>query len=916
MSAIGEYLARGSGDIEIRLVLEGCPLQFCTAHDMAAVLAGGTDEGWRRVGGLLREGLSFQESAYLPGAEYRSSVGGATIEDTDTSVAWNLRAASYAFSKVPRVVGYMRLGATAATTTFSVQDASLFTVGTVYHVNTEAVRVTARDTGADTLTVTRGMWATTAQAHFVAESTLVGDRTIVCPIFDAPPTYRRRRVWIYGHGNTTAAADVDGVLLARGVLSGPPQLSDGATWSLSIAPLTSILDEEIGPREGAMNLVGIYYPGATPFRVTMNRRAGAYSSSDFDTSISVYMAGVWRTQAEFCAELETALNAAAVTATWGERFAARPVGPGWELYVLTDATTARYISADNGGAVDGYFTGWLEDPGAGVTGTLSVGTATEYRCMWQGLTNPDAGYGTPLEGLRCVPRSASFAHRLPPGTAADVADFPWHAFYVAAAAGVAAGDTLRVDMPSAGEGGVAALSWEAVVESVNTTSGLVIWAPDTMRVVSPETGAVLGYSPLETWTIVTPAHLAAVMVLREYGLGGSVSTFLQDVWSDAPDNANAGTVPFILVGDFASAATLDAAVAEAAAGAPWLLHRRWSLAKPVRLLEIVQHELRLLGAYLATDANGAITIRPLTTRLDTDATIDTDDLVNDESFGELVTEPDGVISGLTVRTGYDPIEDDYKGVDLEVTALGALSIQRQRTPLEIAPKSRAAGAEPDAYEIIAHLYGTISLWSRHRFQVAIDVPATFYLTRIGDVVYCTIPQLPYDGERSIDGGGGGMIDIRGTVVGRMWRFADPVITLTVLFDSLDVAGYTPTGRVASASGSGTTTPTVTLEASEYGPGGSVADASFFSVGMRVRLMEWDDDAPTIILGVVTAQNNNDVTLLMDSVWTIGTSTWNLLFAQSDATGMTTAQLAYAFLARSDRRVYLASGTQDPKELAP
>lgn len=903
-----DVLAYGGGRCEFRLVIEGCPIEPCTHPDMRGVLASGV----RRVDGLARDGLSFMESADLPRAEHKSSIGSVTIEDTDDTVAWNMRAASYAFSKIARKVGFLASGCTASATSLTVRDSTAFSTNTVYHLDTEAVLVTAKP-DSTTLTVTRGMWGTTAQAHYVTRSTLIGDVSTICPIYDCPPTYRRRRVWIYGHGADELTTSDTGTLLARGIISTPPTLSEGMTWSLSISPLTSLLDAEIGPIEGSGQITGIYYPGASPFRATIMARSGPSSSTDVVDSISVALVGIYRTQAAFCAALTTALNAAADTAAWTERFSAREDGASWELFVTTAAAPShRHIGATNGTAIDGSLLDGLGP--AGVPGDwliTTVSAATEYRIRWGPHTDPAMGWGPPRSGLRGVPRSASYPTLArPTSTAADIAAYPWHRLYLATAAGASVGQIIRVTQ--APIDGFEGYAWEASISAVDTDEGYVEWDPDTMRRV--DSGGPVGLYSM--WTEVTPASMPTVLLPRAFGDGGNVADLIEAVWNAAPAEANVGAVPFILSTDFASAATLQAAVLEAAMGASWLLHRRYVFCKPVRLIDVVKHELRLLGAFLATDANGAITIRPITTRLDEDAVIASSDLVNDESFGDLVTQPDGILTGYTIRTGYDSAEDEHKGRDIEETHQGALALQRTRQALEIAPKSNASGPEPTPAEIIDHLGGVIVLWSSYRAQATFGVTLTHHAIRLGDCVYVTIPQLPYDGERGIDGAAGGMTNVRGTVVGRRWAFAEPAISLTVLFDSLDVAGYTPTGRVASYTGSGTTTVTVTLEADEYGPGGTVADADFFVTGMKVRLVEWDVTTPTQNTGTVTGVAGHVVSITTDAAWTAGTSTWNLLYSPSTTSGITSTQLSYAWIARDDLRVHLASGTQNPKEFAP
>lgn len=912
----GDVIAYSGGNIEFRVRVEGCPLEFCTSHGMAGERVGGGFDGpgaagVRRVGGLRRDGLSFQESAYLPGADYKASVGSVTIEDTD-EVAWNLRAASSVFSKIPRVVSRLTGTVSASDTVWPVASPAAFTAGRVYHIDTEAVRV---DTvGGSSITVTRGMWGTSAQAHFVGVSTLIGDRTLYAPIYDAVPTYRRRRVWIYAHGPENLGVEDVGTLLFRGVISGAPQLSEGTTWSFGLAPLTSLLDADIGPREGAAAIRGIYYPGASPLRIVFTRYSTSTILSGFDGSAAVLLSGFFESQSAFCQALNDKINANATIATWNVRLSARPVGERWEIVYEADPADRRYLTMVTRTSVDG-FRPWTErmQPSEGGYGVTSVGSGEYILGGWTDGGEGRTGPGTPAAGWRMVPRAQLFAHDDAPDVPAQVAAYPWHRVYLASVAGVSVGDIVRVDDPRSFDGGTP-LKWEATITVVNPDEGYIEWDPDTQRDI-----AVLSegsYDPrYRLWTAVTPASMPEVTLVRNYGSGVSFAGFLQAVWNDAPGAANAGVIPFVTVSDFDSYDAIALATQEAAMGAPWLLRRSYRFAQPVRFADVVKHECRLLGIYMATTVDGAITFRPLTTRLTADATIESADLINDESLGEIVTEPDGILTGLTIRTGYDAFEDDHKGQTHEVTILSALAIQRQRTALEVAPKSRAAGSEPTVDELMRHVSAPMSLWSRQRMQVSFDVRIGLYDTLIGDCAFVTVPQLPYDGERAIDGGGGGMLAIRGTVVGRSWQLDQPALTLTVLFDSLDVAGYTPTGRVTATSGGGTSW-TLTLDADEYGPGGSVADASFFLAGMQIRLVEWDAASPTVRTGEVVSVSGNDVTVLLGSSWTPGAATWNLHYAETTTSNFTTRQREQALIARSDGRVYIDGGTIGAKEMAP
>jgi len=157
-----------------------------------------------------------------------------------------------------------------------------------------------------------------------------------------------------------------------------------------------------------------------------------------------------------------------------------------------------------------------------------------------------------------------------------------------------------------------------------------------------------------------------------------------------------------------------------------------------------------------------------------------------------------------------------------------------------------------------------------------------------------VAHLPYRGER-------GIIGAVGLVVGRTWPLDGISGRLRILIHSLDVAGYTPTGRVQSYSGADPNW-TVTL-GTLYSPSGET-EASYFRVGDRVRLVEWDAAAPAEVLATITAIVGNDVSITTDAVWTPGTKTWNLKYADAadvDANGRA-EQFAYGYVAGADLKV--------------
>jgi hypothetical protein len=355
----------------------------------------------------------------------------------------------------------------------------------------------------------------------------------------------------------------------------------------------------------------------------------------------------------------------------------------------------------------------------------------------------------------------------------------------------------------------------------------------------------------------------------------------------------------VLSDDVADWAT---AVDNAANGHPFLTSREYVFHKGARLSDVLKHEARLYGLFFYLDADFKIALRPLTvdtqegvyTLSDEDGTI-----ITESGFGEMKSGMDGNINTVEFSTGYDPSEDKHKGPTITVVSVEGVSESKKRRVLDIKPKSRSIVGEVTrqyAYDLsdpVRTLFGSRIL------HYTFTVPITFWPVLIGDTVTITSSTLPYDGARAAHDSGSGMTARTGLVVGREWNLDEGTGRLTVLVSSLRLSGYTPSGRISSATGA-TTSWTLTLEANRYAPAGST-DASYFRVGDAIQIREWDAETPTTRIGSVQSVTGNDVAVQLTASWTgLGGGTYNLVYQGSDQCDAT--QLQYAFVANAARRV--------------
>lgn len=901
MTTFADYLARGTGEVEFRVVIEGCPVAFVTSEAMQGTEpVGGLVEGRRRVAGLLRRGLTVSESVNIPGTELRVTVGSLTIEDTARGSAWYLCGASEVFTAIARPVSYLKTSVDNVTVVWSVQRAAAFTVGTVYHCDTEAVLVTARDTTANTITVRRAMWGTATQSHFVERTDIAGATTLVCPIYSAPRTYRNRRVWIYGHGASELGTTSDGTLIARAIVSGTPRCDGGMTWQVSLEPRTQLLEQDIGPSDTTTTLSGIYYASTAPFVVRVLRQAGTDASGVPTDDVTLKLAGWWATQADWCAALASALNAHATISTWGVTFSATEFGSAWRLRVTTPSASPRYLRVIGGSPVDGYdFVGQLRgEPGYEV---WTVSTSTTYVCLG-GLIPLDAAWAA-SNGIRtlspaqlsAVPRSSNIT--ADPDTSAT---YPRSRFYLSTVAGVGVGDSVSLTVPT----GEATLTVDGTVSAISTGSGYIELDETTMR-FSGVDDALFG---------AQCSAGTSVALVSNFGTNTDLAGFLTNVLAASSLRANAGTMPFVTYDDFASLlSSISPVVAAASMGRPWLTRRVYSFGARVKLSDVLKHEARLYSLFLCLDATGAMTWRPVATRAPNDFTFDASNKLHgdaDDLAIDIDLEPDGIVTGARFKTSYNITEDEHEGGLVDVVAVGATAAQRAYRPIEIAPKSRAAGTEPTVGDLYVQGSAVVQRYSTQRFVVQVDAPVTWTQRLTGDAGLVTIAQVPYDGQRSSDGGPGGLVLRRGVIIGKSWALDDPSVRLTLQFDPFEASGYAPQGRVASQSGSGTSW-SVTLSASTFS---GVVDAAFFATGMKVRLVEYDATTPTERTGTVSSVVGNVVALTLDAAWVPGTSTWDLVFRETDTTGTTSKQLEYAAIANSAFVIPLAGGVFDVADL--
>lgn len=910
MTTFADYLTTGSGETAFRLVIEGCPYIFVSDPRMECAM----DDGRLVVRGLLNEELKVREFIRMTTAELDVTLGSLRIAETDGPY---LDAASRAFSSftTDSFLGYLATGSSVSPsdTSASVRSDAGFVVGDHVHIGTETWKVTgvtpSGTLAASTIAIERGAWDTTPQAFAATYATTSQLRNALNEITAAPGAYAGRRFWLYGHGSSeyvldTASTTTTGTLLYRGILAQDPELTDSGTWSLSIQSRLSLFDQEIGAGLDSQSMLrGIYYPAACAFEMRLKRLTGpnntdTFSGLDADVA-SIRIPGWFASQGAWCSALVTKLNTDAKVSAWGGFWDATE-GDQWELYYTPAGGSPRWIEITGSNHVDGRFTNQWFIEGSETTLFLS---GTRYRAGWDAnvfsaaVAGRHAAEVPPLGDMRRVPRATYFP-RASGITPSDEATAPYARFYLDSSAPYIAHGTLAITGATA-DGSEAGRSFVTI-----TGSGAEGY-------VEAASGGSIAFPFCATGTFQPTLELGVL-----YGsiMGSTLAEFMADVVTQAPVAGNSNG-PFITSDDVADWTTeVNASIA----GRSFLQSRQYLFTRPKKFIDVIREECKLHSLYPYIDASGKVAVRrlPAADQRPAVLTIDSTILTPGEDFGRMQLSPDGVIARAEFKSGYDSAGDKWAN-EFNFNALGGAQVTKSKgKTIKIAPYVRpflpwAGNADFSSSDAQLVLERLLSTFGRQYYTIDLAVAMKAHTLRLGDTVVVSVPQLPYAGVRRMNATTGGLTLLRAWVIGLEWPYGDDCGgTVTLLVLASNTAGYTPSAWVESATGAGTSWA-LTCTHAKYGDG-SVADAAYFEPGFRVRLREWDSDAPTIRTGTVSSVVGDVVNVTLDSAWSgIGAAAGYVLGFARATEGITAAQKLYCFMADPAGRITYVDGTSAP-----
>jgi hypothetical protein len=890
--------ATGSGAHELRLVIEGCREEWCTTDVMAGDLSGSLLQGRRRVGGLKRQGLTITESIRMADAELNVEMGSASIVEQPQLYC------TQRFSSASAAVCVLTANATTSDTTLTVDTSTVVDIDDVIHIGTEAMRVTAKPTST-TITVVRGVWDTTAQAHF-REATGTQARTLLPEFLDTPITWIGRRFWLYAHGADQLGMSETGEIISRGIIKGDPQLDgSGTTWTLPLGSRWDVLDQSVGSSVKP-TLRGIYYCAQEPLVIAVFRHPGATLTAP-SARVNFLIAGYFATNAAFCEFVTSVINADATIASWGVRISLVEDGMIWRTIVRIGATAqyveVTYKSSVDGRSEDGNLTTIADAPAY----VQTVTSNTDYWIRNEGQQNYP---------LRSVPRttfplaadpadraSAVFGRFFGTGLANPdtstnaLTAYPAR-FYLSDVAAVIANSVLLVSKAGADS--------LPVRVSPNYGSGFV--SIDEVIVYRSEPGGETFGSPTRNGLTEDLRYFGGVGADLEFSIVANVALrksfirMLQDVITLGPDSCNGSSFPLVTDDDIDTDSTV---FDRAGVGVPrrYSHFRDFIYSQSTKLKDVVIEECKASGVFPYLAADGRVAFRPLTNALITVASLGSSDFEGGGP-GTLRYERD-LVTTVKLSTLYDPEEDSHNGRPYTLRDIRAESRMRRTNVLEIEPKSVSAVEQVLIDDVVLAIASPVlGVYAQPRISITRGVSRKFEHLRIGDAVLITIPQLPYAGAR-------GMSSVIGRVVARSDDRQSPFVQFTFQISMAPVAGYAPQLKAIGFTGPGTIWE-IDVAPAEY----SDDDKAFFEIGQRVQLVEYDVDVPSKRTGTIQDIGTSTILVEFDASHAAFTGSWRVHYQDATTTNLRASQLKYATVSGSDGITHFFAGDRPARQFAP
>lgn len=887
----------GSGALRFRLSIEGLPVEFVTSSSMATTAA----DGRRRVVGLSVEGLKISQRADLVRATIEAQ--GVSVKIADVAGE-----ATSLFAKRPSATSWLSDAETSTTASIRVKSTANFASSGYIHVNTEAIAYTGK-TSTSFTGCTRGRWDTLGQAHYVPD----GGQLRFPEVTSAPVVFegRRARLYIYGAGDSATG---DGTQVFLGIVSGEPRMR-GPSWSLSMDPISRILAQEFGADLAEpVTPRGIYYPGGDGFWSLRIGIVGGAGGTLLDTFGQVQITfptaskAFFETQQDFINEINVQLTAALTS--YNVDIECRPAPDGGYYFAIVQNSPVDSVGMRLDTPRFDYFFPTnifsASESGPPLTAIDTVSSFSSNTTYYWFPTPSE----TKLPGCGLVPRGRfnfRMSETLPPEFASIQSTFPPRRVYLGGAVALPS-NTSAVLINWSDPGGQTSRNYS--VGSIDTAKRAVELLRD------------FGGYRLTDEHDYTPSNLPQIRLGRSFTSYGAsnIATFLSTLASGSADGVNNGAQPMVRTtgGPVSAPGDVDLTTwsTEIAASDSNLVEgRSYDSFGAISIQDMVAPELQLAGLYLAFDSFGRIIPKRLRLGAATELgtfTITKANLLTDDGFPQYERSAIGKFSTLTVRDGYDPIEDDYTLPSVTVRDVAAFGQTPNSRTVTIEPKSRyVTGAAIPMDAVVRCASTVLGIFGGPYAYITMSVPITgYYLAELGSTVSISTKQLP-----DVITGTRGVTSLLGVVTSRDVDFYAARIEITVLVSLANIAGYAPSSKVSSQTNTSGNTWAIVLSSSYFAAGETAAD--HFVAGDVVRVFQYDTASSTEIEGTVVSASSYTVVVTFISTWTPSTLEWVLGFSKSTASATGSRQLSYAFDAGPAATYADASSVAYPaREFAP
>ena len=892
-------IATGRGKVYARLAVEGWPYIFCTDHRMEKTFSNGQIQAV----GLNLDGVRLSCQAVIERAEVRADGFQAQIADVAGK-------GTLAFGKRRQQTTELTVELSTSATTATVQSTAGFAAAGVIHVNTEAMTYSGK-TSTTFAGLTRGVWGTVAQKHYIGS----GERLAPPRVTDLPEALGGRRVWLYlyddGDGvikdpsTFTAPAAGDASIRWRGIATTDVNYTAGL-WSFMVDPLTAILGQSIGgDLEEGVKIRGFYFPWTDPIVVMLVLSEPGSGENIIDSTYAeIVCAGHFETVDDLIDEMNSQL----ATITAGSEFSSRGFGTS-----TGDAQVIAMRSPD--GVMFQYYTNtvladvqylrmvWLGG------GTLSAAGESSARMFWYGRTadkirstDVDAGKtyisdSVWLPEAFCAVGRGATAARGPSGAFNPAGPRPDYSVSAPDGRVYLAGD-LALESNMAffieGDGG----GKYAVLVGVNAADNYI------------EVRANKTYLTQKS-TLKFGRNFRQIAAGPARDIGTTVSGFRQALIEKAPDLVNVGACPLVTDSEMPSAAW-DGVVEDAIAGLGVGGNRDFIAFEGHQIGEIIGADLALIGCYLSINSTGQIVPKRLRFAPETAYRIGT--LTARNVGGEFPTAARsgiGQIGEVLIRSGYDPVADEWNGVTVRVRDVQNASLNRLASgkKLEIKPRSVSGGydgttlefdprdAERMARPILGIFSAPYESWTLQADVTKMDIS-------VGDSVLVTSSLIP-----AMDGTVG-ITKRAALVVGWQYEPLSGRATFDLIATSSPIAGYAPSFLVLAPINVTGNQWAITCSIASYATGDGV---DWLPAGARVRVQKANATEDSIA-GVVDSWSTVTCTVTLDSAWTPGSDRW-YLSSGTAADSITSDQELFCYMGDTLRSIPFST-PKVSRELAP